>query len=360
MIKVNMRSILAALMAVHCVGVYSTIENPHKKMTVLLYMVADASQEAALQFNRQQIERVGVPQGMNVLIFSVITSNERPMNYYYTLLLDDETVKETKRKNVEEKSHFDLFSRALDWSKEFPADTFCLGVCRQPSKAKKTLQPSSFSAPFLTQGIKKFIDEYLGRPIDLMLFDAGLTGTILRARKYCNLARFLLVSQLPDRIGGIPYHFMMESFKQGMQDAPSLGCGVVNAFKYYYDILTRDYSAALLNLDALAGFEEVEADLELEKGEQSGFVKAVRQAGVPFYGAQGFVDFIAAAERVAQPPKKGLRYDPAVRQALAKGMQIVKKSLVCYVGGHKGGHGLSVQIPVQQQTTTQRKKKGRR
>ncbi len=316
------------------------------KMTVFCYMVADISEESALHFNCSAMEGEGVPSDMHLLFYVVRTVKDKPTDYF------DGTIKghemEYVKKPARNLGHSGLFLQGLRKALRDNGDHLCVVIAHHTGKEMQVARKSFLVTPEMPEALGKFMAES-NKTIDLVILDAGLTATDQMISIFSPYARLMLASQTPERVGGLPYNFMISAFKDGNRTPESLGRAFVKSHEEYYKYLTKKYSAALFDLNTLKPLSE------LLQGIRDALLQSLKHARVQNYPsyARNYFDIRATGEHLLNARKyKNAPQDKSFKDGLLQVIALVKKGTLCHVAGRAKGdglsYGLSTFLPVNQ------------
>lgn len=307
------------------------------KMTVFCYMVGDVLLEDALRFNCQQLELGDVSRDMHVFFYIVRTRKGEPIDYIDGTVRGQET--QTIKKPMRGLGHGGLLLQGLRRALQDKSDYLSVVIAHSSGEETQIAQRSFIPTPSVIEAFKNYLAESK-KPVDLLILDAGLTATDQMIRIFSPYTRFMLASQSPERIFGLPYHFLIKAFKEGNHEPSRLGCALVKKYKYYYEALTNKYSATLFDVQALAPLSDTLQSI------RNTFVQALKQAKLLPYTAHNHFDLKDALQQLLVARKhKNTPQDNVFKQGMAKALALIKAGTLCHVKGHLKGNGLSVFVP---------------
>jgi hypothetical protein len=229
----------------------------NQKMTWLIYMAGDNNLEPYIDFNRKQIEREGVPDDINLLLFMCTHRAREPKMAIKAIIKGNRTIVIEKIPNLDSGDRNTLI-RAGAWAASFGPklgiSVWDHGFGPMNRRARRGVCYDNTTGHFLA-------DTDVGRAFDIITrrylknnlvfagFDACLMGALEIAAAVKPYAHYMIASEQTIPAVGWPYHLILRAYKRGAKTPEAFARAVVEAYKNYYDPLTQDYTLSVVDLN---------------------------------------------------------------------------------------------------------------
>lgn len=181
-----------------------------------------------------------------------------------------------------------------------------------------------------------------GRKTDLVVLEACFTGTLEALRPLAAGARYALVSQLPMRKVGLPWHHILRNIDDLGQSPRALGCGIVELAGGTQAVP----SLSLIDLEQVEGLAQALESLAqtvstevLSKALPAGTLERSGTWGQRLSDALGRLapgSQSGDLERILDT-LAGLSHEPSVTEQVARVRQALQRAVVTERGDHLGG-----------------------
>lgn len=330
-----------------------------RKMTLLIYMAGDNNLEPYIDYNRKQIERAGVPDDMNVLLYICSHRANEPKMATKAIIREHQTIILDKINDMDSGDK-DTLIQACAWGASFESDYYGVILWDHGSgplnKAiRRGICYDNTTGHFLSDtdlrdAFQYVCKEYLNnKKLSFIGFDACLMGALEIAYVIQPYARYMIASENSIPAIGWPYNFIIKSFGQGYKEPESFARAVIASYKKFYNPLEQDYTLSLIDLEKLTPVTENIASITtllnelLAKQKNKTFTKTLRDVSTKTtrFGEPSYADLYdwykhllaRAGNLTCTNPQDTARLTADLKRVVADGLGLLKQCVIASVQG---------------------------